>query len=130
VNIYSGEGGLGSALTNPTELARKKGVLHKKYPVRFRGKFYLDAEAAYQKRKTGHRYMDDLLMKEIICAKFMQHSYLFGEVCQRGGVAFLEKCDHLLPNHRVAKDLWQGRGMNSRFIRNLVGGFKLALRRF
>ncbi len=130
INIYSGEKGLGAALTNPTELARRKGNLGSKFPVTFRGETYPDAEAAYQACKSGDVWANDWIMQRIICRKFQQHIPLFEAVCQRGGVFFLQQCSHLTGAKTERFQRWEGKGEESRFIRNLVAGFKMALRSF
>ena len=59
INIWSGCSiGIGAALTNPTELAFRKGNLKNHYPVEFKGRVFRDAEAAYQNHKFGHLQQD------------------------------------------------------------------------
>lgn len=127
MNIFSGSGGLGSALTNPTELARRKRKLDRSYRVHFLGATYDDAESAYQVYKTGQTSVDDDTMANIIMEKFIQHPELFNEVRQLGGVKMLEKCNHFTGAKSAAFKLWEGKGLESRFIRNLVEGYKRAL---
>lgn len=126
LNIFSGEGGLGSILTNPTELARMKELLPRQYAVRYRGRLWPDAEAAYQHLKCGDAACDDNVMVEIVAAKLLQHPEVLAEVVARGGEAFLRQCSHLTGAKSVGAKAWEGKGMASRFIRNLVGGFVLA----
>jgi O-acetyl-ADP-ribose deacetylase (regulator of RNase III) len=126
INIFSGAGGLGSALTNPTGLAREKGKLRQAYPVRFRGKDWPDAEAAYQHLKQGEAASDDLLMAEIIAAKLRQHPRIMQAIEARGGEAFLRKCSHLTGARTASAQAWEGKGLESRFIRNLVTGYAMA----
>ena len=53
INIWSGSDiGIGAALTNPTELAFRKGNIKNRYPVTFRGVNFRDAESAYQEYKS------------------------------------------------------------------------------
>lgn len=126
INIFSGEGGLGSALTNPTELAREKGMLQRQYPVQFMGRLWPDAEAAYQHFKRGSDPDDDRLMAEIIAAKFRQHPRLLDAVNAKGGAAFLAACSHLTGAHSESAKAWEGKGPESRFIRNLLVGYEMA----
>lgn len=111
-----------AALTNPTELARKKGNLTRAYPVTDKtGRRWPDAEAAYKAFKTGDTPRDEHAMVRIIAAKLVQHPELAAGVRERGGVAFLERCDHLVG---VKSSRWEGRGRASRFIRCLIDAFE------
>jgi len=126
-NIYSGEKGLGAALTNPTELARKKGCITKQYSVVFRGRTYPDAETAYHALKTlSNPDETDAMMIELIGCKFRQHPALFEAVEQKGGADWLTICSHLTGAKSSEFSTWEGHGLNSRFIRNLVKGYLLA----
>ena len=127
MNIYSGSGGLGSALTNPTELARRKKKLNRAYMVTLYGHVYADAESAYQALKQGQYHEDNATMAYIIAAKFIQHPELLREVEARGGIDFLRKCSHITGARTQAFKAWEGRGLQSRFIRNLLAGYVLAL---
>lgn len=127
MNIYSGENGLGGALTNPTELARRKGNLVEKYEVVFRKRTYPDAETAYHALKTTSAEENDRLMVELIACKFRQHERLTQAVARRGGAAWLRTCSHLTGAKSDSAISWEGVGMNSRFIRNLAVGYELAL---
>lgn len=126
MNIWSGAGGLASALTNPTEFAKKKGKLKNSYPVRFDGAVYDDAERAYQKLKIGIDSEDDKLMARIISAKLQQHRRLYDEITQKGGETFLETCSHFTGAQTERFRSWEGVGTKSRFIRNLIAGYKQA----
>lgn len=111
-----------SALTNPTELARKKGNLTRAYPVTDKtGRRWPDAEAAYKAYKTGDTPRDERIMVRIVAAKLEQHPELLAGVRARGGVAFLESCSHLVG---VRGSRWEGRGRESRFIRCLIAAFE------
>lgn len=125
INIFSGEEGLGSVLTNPTELAREKGFLQRQYPVQFRGKLWPDAEAAYQHFKRGLPQEDDRLMAEIIAAKFRQHPRILDAVNKKGGAAFITACSHVTGARTDSARAWEGKGTDSRFIRNLLAGYEL-----
>ena len=126
MNIFSGEQGLGGALTNPTELARKKGCIQHSYPVVYGGKRYADVEVAYMVLNTGVDAADDKLMAELIAAKFQQHPALLAEVQAKGGASFLEKCSHFTNARSSGFQSWEGHGLDSRFIRNLIAGYTLA----
>jgi hypothetical protein len=124
INIYSGEAGLGAALTNPTELGRHKGKLPKALRVTFDGKLYPDAEAAYQANKTESLVDNDRMMVEVLCAKFRQHPELAKEVELRGGGPWLASCSHITGARSESAQRWEGAGLESRFIRNLVAGWE------
>lgn len=131
MNIFSGSRdgqGLGAALTNPTELALRKGKLPQHYPVTFAGTVYEDAEAAYQALQAQEASEDDrdLLMARIIAAKFEQHPRLHDLVTQRGGVSFLESCEHFTFAKTERFRAWEGKGRASRFIRALIAGYQRA----
>lgn len=127
MNIFSGEPGLGGALTNPTELARKKGSIQSSYPVVYGGKRYADVETAYTVLKVGAEAIDDRMMTELIAAKFQQYAALREEVRTRGGVSFLESCSHFTHARSSGFQSWEGHGRESRFIRNLIAGYELAM---
>ena len=111
-----------AALTNPTELARRKGNLARAYPVTDkRGKCWPDAEAAYKAFKTGNTPHDEWVMVRVIAAKLRQHPELVTRISGRGGVMFLERCDHLVG---VRGSRWEGRGRESRFIRCLIAAYE------
>ena len=129
INISSGStdaNGLGAALSNMTELACRKGTLTKSYPVEYSGIIWLDVEAAYQALKehsaeaTEH---NDRLMSKIISAKFKQHDRILRAVAQRGGAAWIKRCSHFVEAKSPQVQAWEGRGTQSRFIRNLISGF-------
>lgn len=102
-----------AALTNPTELARRKGGLSRPYLVVDKnGQRWPDAEAAYKAFKTGDTPRDGRVMVRIVAAKLRQHPELVRGIVGRGGVAFLERCDH-----RVGV---RGSRLESRFIRCLI----------
>lgn len=128
MNIYSGTPGLGGALTNPTELARRKGSIVDRYPVRYQRRDYPDVETAYLALKGRSPAANDTLMARLIAAKFDQHPALFAAVAERGGVAFLESCEHRTGARTERFQSWEGRGRGSRFIRNLIAGYELVLR--
>lgn len=114
VEISSNSKGLAAALTNPTELAKKKGNLTVSYPVTVRGKEYPDAEAAYQALK-GTATKDDgpnstyNLMVEILKAKLEQHPRLVSEIDKVGGKSWLSKATHQPTNKNT---VWETGGKN------------------
>ncbi len=127
MNIFSGSMGLGAALTNPTTIAYRKRTLTQHYPVVFCGVHYADAEAAYQAIKIpGNIAFNDLLMTWIVASKLLQHPRLLSEVKRRGGSDFLLQCSHFTNAKTRSAQSWEGQGMESRFIRNLLGGYELA----
>lgn len=125
INIFSGaDTELGAALTNPTVLARNKGALKRSYPVTFNGNRFPDAEAAYQISKQ-YAHDNESLMVEILVAKFRQHPELTAEVSANGGAEWLMTCDHLTNARSDSAQRWEGRGVESRYIRTLVKAFLL-----
>ncbi len=123
INIWSGcDIGIGAALTNPTELAFRKGKLKNHYPVEFNGKVFRDAESAYQKHKIGHLQQDMTIMTKIIVAKLQQHPGLLKIIAKYGGVAWLEQCSHIVG---VRGSRWEGVGRKSNFIQCLISAYIL-----
>lgn len=124
VNIWSGtaDGRLAAVLTNPTELAKKKGRLVGSYPVTFRGSRFPDAEAAYQAHKRLTPLADrEALMAEILAAKLEQHSKLAAAVERAGGEAWLATCSHVV----YGRGGWEGEKLESPFIWALVVAWRL-----
>lgn len=126
MNIFSGTPGLGDALTNPTELARRKDSITDRYPVRYLGRDFPDVETAYRALKGAEAAANDELMVQLIACKFDQHPALCAAVRECGGVAFLKTCGHFTGAHTERSKSWEGRGRASRFIRNLIAGFERA----
>src|SRR5690349_16469819 len=125
VNIWSGSPDLlGAALTNPTELARRKGRLARSYPVEVDGRVFEDAEAAYQAAKG--RSGDVQAVARIVELKFRQHPDLVRWVQARGGRAWLESCSHRTGARSARFQWWEGDGLQSPFIRALAEGFARA----
>jgi hypothetical protein len=115
VEISSNSKGLAAALTNPTELAKRKGNLTESYPVTFNGVTYKDAEEAYQKNKgkykpegldKGSTYD---LMVQILKAKLQQHPRLVEEIIKAGGQEWLSKATHQPTNKNT---VWETGGQN------------------
>jgi hypothetical protein len=63
-------------------------------------------------------------MVDILAAKFRQHPRLEHLVQSRGGVLWLERCSHVVGGKDVGR--WEGYGRGSRFIRNLIEGYRKA----
>ncbi len=80
-------------------------------------------DAAYKAFKTGDTPRDERVMVRIIKAKLEQHPELIEGIKERGGVAFLERCTHLVG---VRNSRWEGRGVESRFIRCLIAAYEIA----
>ena len=116
-NIWSGAGKGLSVLTNPTELAHRKGTLKKHYPVRFKGLIYPDAEAAYQAHKMSLPRFP--LMVEILVCKLHQHPLVYETLKNSGGVRFLSQCSHTV----YGRSWWEGIGEESPFIRALQSAY-------
>lgn len=124
VNIFSGSPGLAGALTNMSERAREKGCIKNAYPVKVGEVVYPDSEAAYQALKhPGRDAYNDGLMIDLIALKFKQNSILFERVTRNGGAPWLESCSHFTGAQSERFQAWEGQGMGSRFIRNLVYGY-------
>mgnify|MGYP003409928422 CR=1 FL=1 len=68
----------------------------------------------------------DALMVELIAAKFRQHDQLRQDVIDNGGTPWLQACSHFTNARTTRAQSWEGAGMESRFIRNLVMGFERA----
>lgn len=128
INIFSGaDDPLGAALTNPTELARQKGKLTARYGIRFQGKAWPDVEGAYLSLKGTNEQANNQLMVELIAAKLQQHPALLTDIEARGGLPFLLACSHWTGARSERFKSWEGDGLNSRFMRNLVAAYKQAV---
>jgi len=124
VNIRSGtaDGPLAAALTNPTELARRKGRFAGTYPVTFRRRDCPDAEAAFQAHKTTTPLADrETLMAEILAAKLEQHPKRAAAIRRADGEPGLATCSHVVHG----RGWWEGYGFESPFIRALVVVWRL-----
>lgn len=127
-NIFSGERSARTVLTNPTELAYKRGNLRQHYPVMFRGKLYPDAETAYQHEKLMGPYLTlrerVKLCTEVIACKLRQHPQLVDFITLNGGVPWLEQCSHFVHAKSSALSEWEGVGRDSAFIRSLIQAYQ------
>lgn len=122
INIWSGSSySIGAVLTNPTELAYRKGKLKHHYPIVFEGIKYVDAEAAYQAHKMNDLEQDMTIMISVIIAKLNQYPQIVDAIDRAGGKNWLKSC-----NHRVTgKSRWEGNGVNSKFIVCLVQAYQI-----
>ena len=122
-NISSNTKGIGGALTNPTVLSKQKGNIGKDYPVTFRGKTYVDAEAAYQANKKGDS-SDFSLMTDVIEAKLRQYPALTDEITRLGGTRWILASWHSINSDYDSRSRWTGQGKNSKFIVSLKDAYE------
>lgn len=127
INIFSGEKGLGGALTFPTEMSYSKGSISNKYPVVFEGVQYPDAESCYHSLK-GKYSNSELLYVNIAATRFNQYPSVCREIERRGGVSWLMTCSHVTGATSDRYKAWEGDGMSSKFIRLLADGYSLYLK--
>jgi hypothetical protein len=128
-NIFSGERSARTVLTNPTELARKKGNLRHSYPVTIDDVTYPDAEEAYQRLKLGLGHFAGMAEREALCmrvieAKLRQHGQLADFITTNGGVQWLAQCRHFTGARTQAFSEWEGVGYESAFIRCLIRAYR------
>lgn len=114
VEISSNAKGLAAALTNPTELAKRKGNLTQSYPIEFRGKTYSDAEAAYQALKNTATKDEGPnstynLMVDILKAKLEQYPRLLEGIKNQGGSEWVLKSTH---QPTKQNSVWETGGKN------------------
>lgn len=119
-NIWSGNRAL-AVLTNPTQLAFKKGNLKKKYPIRYEGNWYVDVEDAYQENKINKGQWDKVLMIQLISIKLRTYPEIADAIEASGGTGFLRQCDHEV----FGKNKWEGKGTKSPFITALICAYVL-----
>jgi hypothetical protein len=120
-NIWSGSRTL-AVLTNPTEMARRRGCLKHSYPIVYGGKPYEDVESAYKANCCGDNEARNELMTELIVIKFVTYPQILTWLSANGGIAFLRQCSHMTGNQR-----WDGVGEGSRFIACLMAAYIKAL---
>ena len=134
VNIYSGSRelhGLAAALTNPTELSRRKGSIRQHYPVRFDDDHFPDAEAAYQAHKLrpdgSVKSFDELqeTMVRMLVAKLQQHPRLVATITRHGGSAWLHTCRHVVNARSTSFKRWEGIGVHAPFLRCLMQAYAM-----
>ena len=128
-NIFSGERSARTVLTNPTELAKRKGNLRNSYPVTIDGVVYPDAEEAYQRLKRGLPFSAGFAEREALCVriietKLRQHPQLVEFITMNGGVKWLAQCRHFTGARTQAFSEWEGEGYDSAFIRALIKAYR------
>jgi len=115
VEISSNSKGLAAALTNPTELAKKKGNLTESYPVRYGNRMYKDVEEGYQDLKSNFSKEGKgpnstyALMVGLIKAKLQQHPRLTNEITKQGGSDWIKKATHQPTDKNT---VWETGGKN------------------
>jgi len=125
--ISSNARGLRGALTNPTELARRKGNIRKSYPVKFAGRRYKDAETAYKTLKPAYKNAEHYaLMVEIMTAKLEQYPALVKALTRKGGSAWIMSCTH---QPKPSADRWTTKGKNW-FIKALNEAYAINMWRY
>jgi hypothetical protein len=121
----SSKDSLGAVLTNPTELAFRKGNLKNHYPITDKsGKVWADVESAYKHYRTGDLEKDKAIMIKIIATKLRQYPAIVKAVKSRGGIDWLKSCSHIIG---VRNSRWEGVGMESNFIVCLVTAYEIVL---
>jgi len=123
-NIWSGAKSGLAVLTNPTELAFRKGNLRRHWPVEWDGKAYPDSEALYQffsKNCKGDADACYGMCTHAVACKLYQYPVVFESIKISCGVNFLEQCSHFV-NGRSPR--WEGKGVESGFIRCLITAYK------
>lgn len=102
VHISSNTKGLGGALTNPTELSKKKGNIEQDYSIAYKDKDYISVEAAYQANKVDEtktkpnksESANYNLMVELITEKLRTYPKLVNTITKLGGLEYLAKAVH------------------------------------
>ena len=102
VHISSNTKGLGGALTNPTELSKKKGNIEQDYSITYKDKDYISVEAAYQANKVDEtktkpnksESANYNLMVELITEKLRTYPKLVNTITKLGGLEYLAKAVH------------------------------------
>ncbi|WP_248277927.1 hypothetical protein [Brasilonema sp. UFV-L1] len=67
-------------------------------------------------------------MAEILQARFEQHPKLAEAITKRGGSQWLKQCSYLVSSGE--KNFWEGKGLESPYIRALIQGYTKALENF
>jgi hypothetical protein len=118
VEISSNSKGLAGALTNPTEIAKRKGNIDKSYPITYGGTLYKDVEEAYQrlkdktearkkpKKEDSRNYR---LMVDLITAKLNQFPELVDQIKEKGGSEWILNAVHQPTNKGT---VWETEGQN------------------
>jgi ribonuclease HI len=139
---------LGAVLTSTTVKSKEVGAIVNDYPVSFRdnqempagiygpetytkskpaGQPFLSVEQAFYAYKETVPLKEPRvqLMAEILQARFEQHPKLMEAVTERGGAEWLKQCSYLVSNKE--KNFWEGKGLQSPYIRALTQGYTKAL---
>lgn len=136
---------LGAALSLTTNLALYKKTIKEPYPVSFRGNPYrkfdlthkaekyrrdkqpgVPFESAFDAYRHFGKGLNDIaqkqmLLTEILQARFEQHPQLAEAIALRGGVSWLEKCEVKLFGE---EPYLEGKGTNSGFIRATIESYE------
>lgn len=122
-NISSNSKGLAAALTNPTELAKRKGNLTQSYPIDYKGKSYPDIESAYQANKAPYlkTKTTGVLMTDLITNKLQTYPQLVKGIKDKGGMNYLEKSTHKI----TGDNYWEtGEGKSDGFMTALKQAYR------
>lgn len=124
-NIWSGDRDR-AVFTNPTELARWKGNLVGRYPIRYGKETYADVETAYKTLSRGIKADTRAcyeLCTDLIVKKLMQHPRIFRTLRENGGEQWIFACSHWIGARKVPSR-WCGDGKASGFIRCLAAAYE------
>ncbi|GJD22836.1 hypothetical protein RIVM261_077920 [Rivularia sp. IAM M-261] len=139
---------LGAVLTSTTVKSRNAGAIANDYPVSFRdnkempagnygpetyteakpaGQPFLSAEQAFFAYKESLPLNEPRvqLMAEIQQAKFEQYPQIMQAVTEKGGAEWLKQCSYLVSSGKP--NFWEGKGLESPYIRALTQGYTKAL---
>ena len=117
INISSNSKGLAGALTNPTELSKRKGNISKDYPITHNGVEYISVEEAFQKNKVDEtvtkpskdKSSNYKLMVKLITNKLLAYPELVKGIDKEGGMDYLNKVVHQPTNKN---SVWETGGQN------------------
>ncbi|NMF64628.1 MULTISPECIES: reverse transcriptase-like protein [Brasilonema] len=139
---------LGAVLTSTTVKSKQIGTIANDYPVSFRNnkempagtyglESYTESKPAAQPflsaEQAFYAYKETVplkeprvqLMAEILQARFEQHPKLAEAITKRGGDQWLKQCSYLVSSGE--KNFWEGKGLESPYIRALIQGYTKAL---
>ena len=128
-NISSAGKGLLGALTNPTELSKKKGNIQKDYPITYKEVEYISSEAAYKAHKEKLPDLKDETVKELMIdimeVKLLKYHQLVTAINTKGGLAWLDVATHKVKRRG---DRWETDGMfkgsKGLFMESLIEAYK------
>ena len=134
VNISSQSRGIGGALIVNDKVARERKLINEAYPVEFKGKTYDCAVDIWNSTEVRYEYskqeleigkeQKNVLMTDILTAKFISNPQLWEKVDFRGGESWLRRCEHYLSR----RSIWEGKGNDSEYINCLSDAFVKARR--